>query len=66
MLLRASAGPGLRAFLEGGGRKVDRWFAQLRVAQADFSDEPDCFANVNEPDERQRLEARLVSLRVAR
>lgn len=66
MLLRASAGPSLRAYLEGGGRKVDSWFAQVRLAQADFSDEPDCFANVNEPDERQRLEASLVSQRAVR
>jgi molybdopterin-guanine dinucleotide biosynthesis protein A len=61
MLLRRSVAPGLLAYLEGGGRKVDSWQAQLRPAQADFSDVPDCFANVNEPDERRRIEALLVS-----
>lgn len=63
MLLRSTVAPSLRAYLEGGGRKIDTWFAQVRLAQADFSDEPDCFVNVNEPAERQRIEARLVSTR---
>jgi molybdenum cofactor guanylyltransferase len=66
MLLRSTVAPGLRAYLEGGGRKIDAWFAQVRLAQADFSDEPDCFINVNEPAERQRIEARLVSTRALR
>lgn len=61
MLLRGRVGPSLRAYLEGGGRKIDTWFAQLRLARADLSDSPECFANVNEPDERRRIEARLVS-----
>ena len=59
MLLRARVAPSLHAYLAGGGRKIDAWFAQVRLAQADFSDEPDCFVNVNEPAERQRIEARL-------
>jgi hypothetical protein len=33
----------------------------LRLAEADFSDALDTFVNVNDPDERQRLEARLLS-----
>jgi molybdopterin-guanine dinucleotide biosynthesis protein A len=66
MLLRSAVVPSLRAYLEGGGRKVDAWLAQVRLAQADFSDEPDCFINVNEPAERQRIEARLVSTRALR
>jgi len=66
MLLRSTVAPSLRAYLEGGGRKIDAWFAQVRLAQADFSDEPDCFVNVNEPAERQRIAARLVSTRAPR
>lgn len=70
MLLRSSVAPSLRTYLEGGGRKIDTWFAQVRLAQADFSDQPDCFSNVNEPAERQRIEAqieaRLVSTRAPR
>jgi molybdopterin-guanine dinucleotide biosynthesis protein A len=61
LLLRASLAPSLEAYLAGGDRKVDLWLGQLRVAEADFSDEPDTFVNVNDPGERQRVEARLVS-----
>lgn len=63
LLLRASLAPSLEAYLAGGDRKVDIWLGRLRVAEADFSDEPDTFVNVNDPGERQRVEARLVSTR---
>jgi molybdenum cofactor guanylyltransferase len=66
LLLRASLAPALEAYLGGGGRKIDAWFGQLRVAEADFSDEPDTFVNVNDPGERQRLETRLDSTRAPR
>ena len=61
LLLRASTAPSLDAYLSGGGRKIDTWFAGLRLAEADLSDALDTFVNVNDPDERQRLEARLLS-----
>jgi molybdopterin-guanine dinucleotide biosynthesis protein A len=61
LLLRTGLAPSLEAYLSGGGRKIDTWFASLRLAEADFSDAPDTFVNVNDPDERQRLEARLLS-----
>ena len=61
LLLRASTAPSLEAYLTSGGRKIDTWFARLRLAEADFSDALDTFVNVNDPDERQRLEARLLS-----
>ncbi len=61
LLLRAGTAPALESYLAGGGRKIDTWFAQLRLAEADFSDAPDTFVNVNDPHERQRLEARLLS-----
>jgi len=61
LLLRAGMAPALESYLAGGGRKIDTWFDQLRLAEADFSDAPDTFINVNDPDERQRLEARLLS-----
>jgi molybdopterin-guanine dinucleotide biosynthesis protein A len=66
LLLRASLAPSLEAYLAGGGRKIDVWFGQLRIAVADFGDEPDTFVNVNDPDERQRVEARLVSTTASR
>jgi molybdenum cofactor guanylyltransferase len=61
LLLRAGTAPALESYLAGGGRKIDTWFAQLRLAEADFSDAPDTFVNVNDPDERQCLEARFLS-----
>ena len=61
LLLRAGTAPALESYLAGGGRKIDTWFARLRLAEADFSDALDTFVNVNDPDERQRLEARLLS-----
>jgi len=66
LLLRASVAPGLEAYLAAGGRKIDAWFAALRVAEADFGDQPDTFVNVNDPDERQRVEQRLLSTAAAR
>lgn len=50
----------LTAYLEGGGRKIDRWFEQQRVVRVDFSDRLETFVNVNDPQERAALEARLV------
>lgn len=61
LLLRASLAPSLEAYLAGGDRKVDIWLGQLRVAEADLSDRPDTFINVNDAGERQLVEARLVS-----
>lgn len=66
LLLRASLAPSLEAYLAGGDRKVDLWFGQLHVVEADFGDAPDTFVNVNDPDERQRAEARLVSMTASR
>lgn len=45
-LAKASLLPHLTAFLEGGGRKVDRWYATLRVAEVHFPDEA-AFRNIN-------------------
>ncbi|MGI8895521.1 MAG: molybdenum cofactor guanylyltransferase MobA [Casimicrobiaceae bacterium] len=43
--------PHLAAFLEGGGRKIDGWYAQLRVVEVPFDDEADSFRNINTVDE---------------
>jgi molybdopterin-guanine dinucleotide biosynthesis protein A len=61
LLLRARLAPVLQAYLVAGGRKIDAWFEQVRVAEADFSDQPDTFVNVNDPGERERVESRLIS-----
>jgi len=60
-LLRVSLLPGLRAFLGGGERKIDRWYAGLDVREADLSAHRELFINVNTPGERERLEARLAA-----
>ncbi|MEX0730853.1 MAG: molybdenum cofactor guanylyltransferase MobA [Aquisalimonadaceae bacterium] len=53
--------PSLNAFLQAGERKIDRWYAQHRVALADLSDRPEMFLNINTPEERDALEARLTT-----
>jgi molybdenum cofactor guanylyltransferase len=47
----------LQAYLDGGDRKIDLWYAQHRMALADFSDVPVTFLNVNTPEERDKLQA---------
>lgn len=61
LLLRAGMAPALESYLAGGGRKVDSWLGELRLAEVGFGDAPHSFINVNDPDERQLLEARLLS-----
>jgi molybdenum cofactor guanylyltransferase len=60
-LVRRELGDSLAAYLGGGDRKIDRWFARHRLARVDFSDRPENFVNVNDPDERAAVEARLAS-----
>lgn len=49
-LVRCEVLQKLTAFLAGGGRKVDAWFASLAVATVDFPD-AQCFANINTREE---------------
>lgn len=46
-LCRKSVLPGLTAFLEGGGRKIDAWYATLPVVEVLFDDQPEAFSNIN-------------------
>jgi len=61
LLLRRSLAADLGEFLAAGGRKIDQWFARHRVVEADLSHRPESFVNVNDPDERARVEAMLLS-----
>lgn len=61
LLLRRGLAGDLAAFLDSGGRKIDRWFERHRLAEADMSHRPECFVNVNDPEERERIEALLHS-----
>ena len=45
----------LTAFLESGGRKVDRWYETLKVVEVAFDDEVDAFSNINTRDELTRF-----------
>ena len=54
-LYQVSLLPSLTAFLEAGGRKIDTWYAQHRVADVDFADEA-AFANINTIEELQAHE----------
>lgn len=46
-LVRRSVLPHLARFLEGGGRKIDAWYASLPLAEVAFDDEEDAFRNIN-------------------
>jgi molybdenum cofactor guanylyltransferase len=50
-LVRRSVLPHLAQFLDGGGRKIDAWYASLAVAEVSFDDEADAFRNINTPAE---------------
>jgi molybdenum cofactor guanylyltransferase len=66
LLLRRELAPDLQAYLAGGDRKIDLWFARHRVANADLGHRRDSFVNVNDPEERRRVEALLASMKDAR
>jgi molybdenum cofactor guanylyltransferase len=44
----------LDAFLASGERKIDRWYDRHRTVTVDFSDRPECFVNINSPEEATR------------
>jgi molybdopterin-guanine dinucleotide biosynthesis protein A len=53
-LVRKSVAASLEAFLAGGGRKIDAWYAALDVVEVAFDDEADAFRNINTLDELGR------------
>jgi len=46
-LVRRDVLPHLAAFLQGGGRKIDAWYATLRVVEVPFDDCAAAFRNIN-------------------
>lgn len=48
--------PHLTEFLESGGRKIDRWYATLKVIEVAFDDEAEAFENINTKEELGRFE----------
>jgi molybdopterin-guanine dinucleotide biosynthesis protein A len=55
-LCRRELAPHLAAFLHGGGRKIDAWYATLKVVEVPFDDEAEAFANINTLEELKSLE----------
>ena len=55
-LCRTSVLPGLTAFLESGGRKIDKWYSALAVVEVAFDDEAEAFSNINTEDELRGFE----------
>ena len=53
---RKSLLPGLSAYLESGGRKIDAWYAKLDVVEVSFDDNPDAFSNINTEAELRGFE----------
>ncbi|HEY6893596.1 MAG TPA: molybdenum cofactor guanylyltransferase MobA [Rhodanobacteraceae bacterium] len=50
-LVRRIVLPHLEGFLHAGGRKIDAWYASLRIAEVRFDDEADAFRNINTADD---------------
>ena len=55
-LIRVSLLPSLLEFLRRGDRKIDLWYAQHKIAKADFSDIPETFLNINTPGDQEQLQ----------
>jgi molybdenum cofactor guanylyltransferase len=55
-LVRRSVLPHLTHFLEGGGRKIDAWYATLKTVEVAFDDKADAFRNINTLAELQQLD----------
>jgi molybdopterin-guanine dinucleotide biosynthesis protein A len=53
-LVQCSVKANLEAFLAGGGRKIDAWYASLKVVEVAFDDEADAFRNINTLEELGR------------
>ncbi|HWH46324.1 MAG TPA: molybdenum cofactor guanylyltransferase MobA [Burkholderiales bacterium] len=55
-LARRRVLPHLRAFLQSGGRKIDAWYATLKVVEVTFDDEAAAFSNINTAEELHSAE----------
>ena len=50
-LVRRAVLPHLTRYLEGGGRKIDAWYASLDTIEVAFDDEAEAFRNINTANE---------------
>jgi molybdopterin-guanine dinucleotide biosynthesis protein A len=53
-LMKREVRESLEAFLAAGGRKIDAWYAALKVVEVSFDDEADAFRNINTLEELRR------------
>lgn len=53
-LMKRDVRESLEAFLAQGGRKIDAWYAALRVVEVPFDDEAEAFRNINTLEELRR------------
>ena len=56
-LVKRDLEPHLRAFLETGQRKIDKWYATLKIVEVPFDDEESAFMNINTREELDQLSA---------
>ncbi|MDB5763194.1 MAG: mobA [Herminiimonas sp.] len=54
-LLKTSLLPHLTQYLQDGGRKIDAWYASLKVVEVHFADDS-AFRNINTLEELQKFE----------
>jgi len=59
-MIRRSTLPGLLAYLNNGGRKIDTWYTEHPMALVDFSDWPNAFTNINTPEDKIAVEQKIV------
>ena len=57
-LMKRGVHESLRQFLSSGQRKIDKWYAALRVVEVPFDDEAEAFLNINTREELANLEPR--------
>ncbi len=55
-LCRRDVLPHLEQFLAAGGRKIDAWYATLKVVEVAFDNVADAFSNINSPQELAAFE----------
>jgi len=53
-LMKRQVRESLEAFLAQGGRKIDAWYAALKVVEVPFDDEAESFRNINTLEELRK------------
>ena len=56
-LCRKSVLASLTQFLDGGGRKIDAWYAKLKIVEVLFDDQASAFSNINTEEELRAFES---------